>query len=727
MKKLILSLSILSSSFALAGIPAGYSLKSVPLPKGAATVLGVCSKNKDTIAIATWEGQIWEYTNGKWSLFAEDLMEPNGIYYSKDEDCYYVAQKPEITRLVDLDKDGKCDLYQNRSSGFGWGGTFHEYHYGPVADSLGRLYTSLNLAANKGFNVPDGKDRKTPGAGGNMGSTAAYRGWVMRSDRQGHLTPFASGFRSPAGIGMSPNDELFVTDNQGDWFGACPLIHVREGGFYGHPASLPDRPDFTQEKVRSMTAADFDKIRSKPAVWFPREVISKSPGSPVWDTTDGKFGPFKGQIFIGDQSVSNYFRCGLEMIDGDYQGFCINFLDKTESGTVKMAFDTEGRLWSAQVGRGWLSQGGKRTALQYAEWDGKTIPFEILDINLTETGFKVTFTQPIGEMLTPKVETHHYHYWSMYGSDEIDREEVSVSNYKLSKDRKTIRFDVPLTTDKVYTIDFSGQRNTKNTALVNHTAYYTLNKILPKKKVRKGRDRGFKLVGTGWSANDKNRPKPSVVAPLSADDCKIELPDGAIPLGADQWNNPAWKFDSDGVFARSKGNNATKDAYGSSQIHIEFRIDPSDDPQWIGQLYGNSGIFLMSGYELQVMNSYKNDTTADGMCGAFWGQIPPRVNVSRPPGEWQSYDILMKQPEFAKDGSLTEPLRATIFHNGVLIHDDVMLYGEVGKPYKKHGQRPLMIQDHKGTGVSFRNAWIKPEANYDNALHSFRNTFPKSH
>ena len=175
--------------------------------------------------------------------------------------------------------------------------------------------------------------------------------------------------------------------------------------------------------------------------------------------------------------------------------------------------------------------------------------------------------------------------------------------------------------------------------------------------------------------------------------------------------------------SRGKGKNSTKDAYGNARIHLEFRFEPSNDPEWTGQLYGNSGVFLISGYELQVVNSYQNPTFADGTCGSIYGQHPPRVNASRPPGQWQSYDILMKAPVFAKDGSVVEPLRVTIFHNGVLIHDDVWVYGEVGGPYKRHGKRPLMLQDHKGTEVSFRNPWIVPDIDYERSLPTFRKRF----
>ncbi len=717
-----LSLVLWVSGSSLAQVPAGYRLETVPLPKGAITVLGLCHKPDGTLAVVTWEGEVWQHRDGAWSLFAEDLMEPNGIYYDVEEDAYYVAQKPELTRLVDSDGDGRCDRYECITDAFGITSEYHEYHFGPVVDSLGRKYASLNLASRGDFIVPDGKEQGK--GGGNMARDVPWRGWVYRSDRPGHFQPLASGFRSPCGIGMSPRDELFITDNQGDWVGDCCLYHVREGNFYGHPASLPERPDFTMEKVLSLTAADFAKIRTLPAVWLPREVIANSPGSPIWDTTGGKFGPFEGQMFIGDQRQSNYFRCGVEMVDGDYQGWCVDFLRGTESGPVKMSFDPQGRLWSAQVGRGWFSLGGKRTALQYAEWDGQTVPFAIHSASLTKTGFEVTFTHRIGKQITPEVKSWHYLYHSTYGSPQEDEQQLEVTNYTLSEDRKTISFDVPLVEGgKVYALCFPGQKDSDGTTLDFDTLYYTVNKLRPDKEPGAGRNVGWSLVGSGWKRNDKRRPLPPVVEPLPPGECEVPVPEGATPLDAACWDNPGWSIDEQGVMRRGEGHNATNEAYGSARIHVEFRFEPHDDPEWTAQLYGNSGVFLMSGYELQVVNSWQNPSFADGHCGAIYGQHPPRVNACRPPGQWQSYDILMKAPEFADDGSLLEPLRATVFHNGVLIHDDIWLYGEVGGPYKAHGKRPLMLQDHKGTEVDFRNLWIVGDIDYDASLDGFRGLF----
>ena len=176
MKSIFILLCLLSTQL-LAQIPAGYKLETVPLPKGAVTILGLCHKPDGTLAIVSWEGEVWEYKNNAWSLFAENLMEPNGIYYDTKEDAYYVAQKPELTRLVDTNKDGVADRYECVTDGFGISGEYHEYHFGPVVDSLSRKYASLNLGARGEFTVTDGKPEGK--GGGNMSYNAPWRGWVL--------------------------------------------------------------------------------------------------------------------------------------------------------------------------------------------------------------------------------------------------------------------------------------------------------------------------------------------------------------------------------------------------------------------------------------------------------------------------------------------------------------------------------------------------------------------
>jgi hypothetical protein len=171
-----------------------------------------------------------------------------------------------------------------------------------------------------------------------------------------------------------------------------------------------------------------------------------------------------------------------------------------------------------------------------------------------------------------------------------------------------------------------------------------------------------------------------------------------------------WEL-KDGAMIVKPGDGAieTKQSFGDVQLHIEW-LSPYD-PGKKDQGYSNSGVFLMGLYEIQVLNSYENETYANGQAGAIYKQHKPMVNASRPPGEWQTYDIIFEAPEFNEDGSLKEAAYLTVFHNGVLIQNHAKLEGPcvfIGKAYyAPHPEKlPLSLQDH-GDRVRFRNIWIR--------------------
>lgn len=154
----------------------------------------------------------------------------------------------------------------------------------------------------------------------------------------------------------------------------------------------------------------------------------------------------------------------------------------------------------------------------------------------------------------------------------------------------------------------------------------------------------------------------------------------------------------------------TKDGFGDCQLHIEWRTPAEVKGE--GQGRGNSGIFLMGRYELQVLDNYNNKTYVNGQAASIYKQLPPLVNACRPPGEWQTYDIIFTAPKFYENGAVKSQARITVLHNGVLVQNDAVLLGGtqyIGVAnYEKHGDKePIMLQDH-GNPVSFRNIWIRP-------------------
>jgi hypothetical protein len=173
--------------------------------------------------------------------------------------------------------------------------------------------------------------------------------------------------------------------------------------------------------------------------------------------------------------------------------------------------------------------------------------------------------------------------------------------------------------------------------------------------------------------------------------------------GADKWTI------EDGAMIAGKGNIRTKEGFGDCQLHIEFSAPVPATGS--GQGRGNSGVFLMDTYELQILDSYENTTYFDGQAGAIYKQTPPQVNAMRPPGEWNSYDVIWTAPRFNEDGSLQSPAYITVLHNGVLIQNHFELKGDtpfVRPPqYNKHADRlPIRLQDH-GNPTRFRNIWIR--------------------
>lgn len=212
-------------------------------------------------------------------------------------------------------------------------------------------------------------------------------------------------------------------------------------------------------------------------------------------------------------------------------------------------------------------------------------------------------------------------------------------------------------------------------------------------------------------------PVPEVVTPGE----QSHLPPSDAIVLFDGSNFEAWESTNEGggdvkwtvadmamTVKGGTGGIKTKQSFGSCQLHIEWR-SPAE-VKGNGQGRGNSGVFLMGAYELQVLDNYNNVTYSNGQAASLYKQAIPLANACRPPGEWQTYDIIFSAPRFNEDGSLAQPAYVTVIHNGVLVQNHFQLKGPskyIGLPeYKSHGKMPLMLQDH-GNPVSFRNVWLR--------------------
>ncbi len=214
-----------------------------------------------------------------------------------------------------------------------------------------------------------------------------------------------------------------------------------------------------------------------------------------------------------------------------------------------------------------------------------------------------------------------------------------------------------------------------------------------------------------WHIHDPNRPQPPVAEP-QYDGNPVPPPKGAKVLfdgsSLDTWQNKNWQI-KDGVLISGKGAQKSVEGFGDCHLHVEWMV-PSKLKGW-GQSQGNSGVFLMDKYEIQVLNCWGNRTYPDGMTGAMYGQYPPLVNACRPPDEWQSYDIHFKAPVF-KDNQLVSPAYVTVYFNNVVIQDNKAFLGPTvwrrSASYKHHPPKgPIQLQSH-GSPVNYRNIWLAP-------------------
>ncbi len=462
-----------------------YKMVTLPTPEGVQFESGGLQFiGSDELACSTRTGDIWigkgavsNPTATKWKLFESGLHEVLSLAWK--EGWIYALQRGELTRLKDTTGDGRADIVETVCDGWGINGDYHEYDFASKFDREGNIWVVLTLT-------------------GSFSSQSPYRGWCVRVTPDGKMIPTCSGVRSAGGIAFNAAGDCFYTDNQGPWNSACKLHWLKPGRFVGHPDGNKwfDQPETkdaiaaagikkpAQPKDESRQYEEAKRIPELllPAVYFPYPKMGQSASGIACDLSAGSFGPFKEQLFVGDQTHSTVMRVFLEMVGGEYQGACFPFREGFGSGSLALEFAPNGSLYVFGTDRGWGSRGGKPFALQNLTWTGK-LPFEIYEMRAKSDGFEFSFTQPIdpATVTDPKsytIESYTYIYHSSYGGPEVDQTVPKIKEIKVSADGKGARLIIDgLVEGHVHELHLPGVRSKSGEPLLHDAAYYTLNKI----------------------------------------------------------------------------------------------------------------------------------------------------------------------------------------------------------------------------------------------------------
>jgi hypothetical protein len=458
-----------------------YKLLRFEPPLGEVLEAGAIEALPDgKVAVGTRRGEVWLIDNAyapdpkqaKFTRFAHGLHEVLGL--ARKDGWLYVTQRPDVSRIKDTDGDGKADRFEIVAEGWGISGDYHEYAIGSRFDKDGNIWVTLCLT-------------------GSFTSDAKFRGWAGKVTREGKFVPTTSGVRSPGGVGFNAEGDVFYTDNQGPWNGACGLKHLTVGGFVGHPDGfkwykdpaaqyLGPAPQVPKSNSRMMTEAKKIPELYPTCVLFPYGKMGQSASGIDCDLSGGKFGPFEKQLFVGDQTHSTVMRVFLEKVNGHYQGACFPFRAGFGSGCVPVRFGQDGSLLVGGTNRGWGSRGTKPFSIERLVWSGK-VPFEIHEMRAKPDGFELTFTKPVDPETAGKSEsyvlkTYTYIFRAEYGSPEVDHTTPKIAKIDVGKDGKSVRLYVEgLQEGHIHDLTAAGVRSTDGQSLLHKEAYYTLNYI----------------------------------------------------------------------------------------------------------------------------------------------------------------------------------------------------------------------------------------------------------
>ncbi|MFN0216534.1 MAG: family 16 glycoside hydrolase [Saprospiraceae bacterium] len=566
---------------------------------------------------------------------AQGLAEPLGLKVV--DGVIYVLQKQELTKLVDTNGDDVIDEYQCFAKGWRASANFHEFAFGLVYKE-GYFYAALAIAIMPG--------------GASARPQIMDRGKVVRiSAKDGSIEFIARGLRTPDGVGIGPDGEIFVADNQGDWLPSSKILHVKPGAFYNSFA------------VDSATVAQMPI--QQPVVWLPQDDIGNSPTQP----TVINDGPYKNQLLHGDVCYGGLQRVFMEKVpssekptageDDNYQGCVFRFTQGLEGATHRLVWGPDGALYVGMIGApgNWGQQGKLWYGLQRMKYNGQSV-FEMLAVRAKTNGMEIEFTEPLPEGAGWDISSYLVKQWWYkptvnYGGPKMDEETMNVKSATVSADRKKVFLEIPgLKTQHVVHIQL---RNLPLSELGHEIwtteTWYTLNSIpadnagiagtppvvtppidntLTEKEKREGWQLLFDGKSTqGWHNYGKTTVGKSWVIEENALHM-ISVPDA----------NGLWKAPDGGYLV-------SEEEYGDFELQLDWKIGPC----------GNSGIIYhvvedlvkypfayKTGPEMQVLDNacHPDAKFPKHRAGDLYDLVECKYVTVKPAGEWNHVFIRFK-------------------------------------------------------------------------------------
>ncbi|MEL6719431.1 MAG: family 16 glycoside hydrolase, partial [Bacteroidota bacterium] len=543
---------------------------------------------------------------------AGGLAEPLGLKVVDNE--IYILQKQELTKLIDHDGDDIIDEYQTVANDWVVSNNFHEFAFGLVYKD-GYFYATLAIAILPG--------------GASANPQAESRGKVIKIGKDdGSVEYFAHGLRTPNGIGIGVDNEIFVADNQGDWLPSSKILHITEGDFFGS------------------RAVDFEgtaNLKEKPpVVWLPQDEIGNSPTTPSYLNE----GIYKGQMIHGEVTHGGLKRVFVEKVEGEYQGAVFRFVQGLEAGVNRIVWGPDGALYIGGVGSSgnWQQNGKYWYGLQRLKYNQQST-FEMLAVRAKANGIEIEFTEPLGERFGWNASDYEVKQWKYvptenYGGPKVDLSELNIQSVNRSANSKKVFLELDgMKAGHVVYIDIpSDWTSATGQELWSTEAWYTMNKI-PKE--------GGNIDGR--------------TAPALADNTLTEAEKAAgWTLLFDGKTTKGWrKFKEDGIGKswqvqdgalyfnpeiKDGGDIVTDGDYDNFELSLEWKIQPC----------GNSGIMYYvvedekydyvwrTGSEMQVLDNtcHPDAKIITHRAGDLYDLIECKYSTVLPAGEWNRARIV---------------------------------------------------------------------------------------